>query len=178
MKSACDDAVCTDASMIYRSKPFCRFGSMSAVFLCICVSIVLELLPMSGEALDLPFTPSLFQPINSSLPYPTAGSNQNLSEKCTQKYTWLTPGTLVEDCKSALLYFYMEEMYGGGNKRLEFLDRDTKASRHYRRILTPRKYVFRKSYDYLKIKTHSLAAKHKSGKLTSEMQEVVPWQSS
>lgn len=50
-----------------------------------------------------------------------------------------------EDCKSALVYLYLDELATGGLEKLEFLGTDSKPTSFLRKEPTPRKYTFRKS---------------------------------
>ena len=139
---------------------------IDAVLYCF-ISIIFGAFPTMSEALSLPYTPSLLLPINESALLLSTGLNKTSPDRCTQNGTWLTPNTLREDCKSALLYLYMEEMEDGGTRRLEFLEGDTKPRSHNKRVITPRKYIYRTCSG-----RHStgLAIKYESTDLTSENQ--------
>ena len=99
----------------------------------------------NGAALDLPLPSSLLQTLNSSAPDLSTALNVSSPNTCTKQPKWSFPQFDQEDCKSALLYMYLEEMDVGGTKRLEFLDRTAQAKTHLQHQLTPRKYTFRKS---------------------------------
>ncbi len=109
------------------------------------LSVMMIFSPMSGAALNIPLSPSLLQTLNASAPYSPFGLNLSRSNKCTKKYEWSFPQFDNEDCKSALLYMYIQEMTLGGAKRLEFLDREAKGATHLQKQNTPRKYTFRTS---------------------------------
>ena len=88
---------------------------------------------------------SLLQSLNASTNDTLFPSTlQTGSQRCTEQSTWLSPVYTIEDCKSALLYFYFEELARGDKRRMEFLDRDTPPITRWRPQRTPRKYTFRK----------------------------------
>ena len=108
-------------------------------FFCIAFCIA-SLLVRQSLALNLPIVPSLEQ-FNNTLT--TTNFTLSDSEKCTKDHRWLEPHYKQDDCKSALLLMYFEEL-SAGDARVdkEFVDRDTKSEILYQTVETPRKYIF------------------------------------
>ena len=99
----------------------------------------------TAAAIDLPTTLSLMQATNLSAAKPANGLNSTQAIRCTKKPTWMSPQFNKEDCNSALLYLYMEEMYDLGwmQTSFEFLDKRAAATTDLKKQWMPRKYVFR-----------------------------------
>ena len=96
---------------------------------------------VDGAAFKPPLT-SILQSINASTSGTAAATSLADANRCTKHGTWLTPRYKVEDCQSAMLSFYFEELSTGDKRRMEFLDRNTPPLTAWTPQRTPRKYEF------------------------------------
>ena len=67
---------------------------------------------------------------------------------CTKVDQWTLPKVDPHDCRGVLEYFFIETMYEGGNKRIEFLTPGAKKKTHSLGQWTPRKYTFGSVYPW------------------------------
>ena len=96
-------------------------------------------LPSSIPSLTQPATPSVSGVGLSIL-------NESQPITCTRKQDWFSPRFNSDDCDSALLYLYMEEMYSveWREKALEFLDAGATMQTKLQYQVTPMKFTFRR----------------------------------
>lgn len=101
--------------------------------------------PAMGTPAGVPTNP-LFIPqiLNATLPNASAASNLSRPSTCTSRYEWFIPSFVQDDCKAALEYLWFQELgsRAKANPRQEFLAKGARASTHYKRQPTPRKYIF------------------------------------
>ena len=112
-------------------------------FVCFILLILSSSPSVVGAALSPPSTlPSILQ-------YNTASSPDNLTVPilsrpcgCTAKAEWFSPRFVENDCKSALLYFWITEFENATSEAQEFLARGGRKRKQYTVQHTPRKYMF------------------------------------
>lgn len=96
-----------------------------------------------GAALSHPFTlPSILQYSNASSPESLTVPILSRPDRCTAKDEWFSPRFVENDCKSALLYFWITEFENATSEEQEFLARGGRKRQHYTVQQTPRKYIF------------------------------------
>jgi len=112
-------------------------------FVCFVLLILSSSPSVVGAALSHPSTlPSILQ-------YNNASSSDNLTVPilsrpygCTAKDEWFSPRFVENDCKSALLYFWITEFENPTSEEQEFLAKGARERQHYTVQHTPRKYIF------------------------------------
>lgn len=107
-------------------------------------ALFMNLLLARSAALSLPpGSASLVQLFNASAPYSASNVVRSDPKKCTRNDTWFAPMFEEEDCESALLYLWLDELPTGGTENMEFLDRRARPRYPNLEIQeTPRKYTF------------------------------------
>jgi len=63
---------------------------------------------------------------------------------CAMPPKWFSPGFDVQDCRSAVEYFYITEVTTSAAKTLEFMAQGARKTTRRKGQPTPRKYTFRK----------------------------------